>query len=79
MSAQTASEAPRAIEWTPAAFRARESHSRLPDLQGQVAVEMEKRDRAVREAVDAGATVRQLANATGLTEQNIYRILGTAP
>ena len=40
--------------------------------------ELERRARAVREAVDGGAPVPDLARVMGVARATIYRILGSA-
>jgi hypothetical protein len=65
--------------WTMPAFRARAAQDRIDELRPQLDGEVEKRNRAVREAVDGGAPIRQLAPMVGLTRQTIYGILGTVP
>lgn len=63
--------------WTLPAFRAREAQARHLELHDQDRAELEKRDRAIKEAVDGGAPIRQLAPMVGVTRQTIYNVLGT--
>ena len=78
MSVQEA-DATATTVWTLPAFRARSAQERALEIRPQLESEIEKRNRAIREAVDGGAPIGQLARMVGLTRQTIYGILGTAP
>lgn len=64
--------------WTLPAFRARAAQERHTELRDQDQAEIDKRNRAVREAYDGGAPIPKLAAMVGLSKQNVYAILGTA-
>jgi hypothetical protein len=66
-----------AMSWVQPALRARAAQDRLDELQQQVEAEYERRDRAIREAIDGGAKMKPLAQALGVTRTTIYRVLGT--
>ncbi|HLY84798.1 MAG TPA: hypothetical protein VKQ71_17570 [Acidimicrobiales bacterium] len=63
--------------WLTASFRARAAQERISELDAQLAAEHERRDRAVREAIDGGAPPKDLAKVLGVARATIYRILGT--
>jgi DNA-binding NarL/FixJ family response regulator len=65
------------VAWVGPALRANAAQERINDLEAQVAGEYERRNLAIREAIDGGCKRKELARALGITETTIYRVLGT--
>lgn len=64
--------------WLTASFRAKAAQERIDDLAAQTAAEHERRAVAVREAIDGGAPMHDLAKMIGVARATLYRILGSA-
>lgn len=66
-------------EWADAGKRATVANRRAGDLREQLHDVLVQRDRAIREAVDAGASIRSIARTVGVSKAAIYNIMGTEP
>jgi hypothetical protein len=65
--------------WATPSNQARAAQERIDALDAQLRSEHEHRARAIREAIDEGAPMKELANYVGVARATIYRIVAGAP